>query len=435
MNDRADVTLRYAEVSDAEAIGGINHLGWLTAYRGLVPDAVLDELDLADNVRRWAGFLTRGRHIDAAGQSSAIRHVVAERDGRVVGHVCVGPSRDHDVGEVGEVVAIYVDPDRKGRGVGSELLVTAHRLLRNDGFGRAILWTLSGNESAIWFYRKHGWELDGETKIDGEGERAIHEVRLSIDLGAPPAPLLANRDEWNEAAASYAGPGERAWQATEPSWGIFSIPDREVGVFPEVGGLDVVELGCGTAYVSAWCARAGARSVIGVDNSPKQLATAQRLQSEHDLVFPLIWGDAEHLPLAEACADVAISEYGAAIWCDPHRWIAEASRILRPGGTLTFLGNSVLSVLACNDFEHETATNELQRPQRGLHHLRWPDTDSSEYHVSHGDMIKILRANGFEVLDLVELYAPEGATTSYTFVSPEWSRAWPAEEIWIARKT
>lgn len=435
MSDSTEVTLRYAKASDAEAIGSINHRGWQTAYRGLVPDEVLDSLDLDDNIQRWTEFVSQGQHIDAMGRSSGYRHVVADLAGVVVGHLTVGPSRDEGATGIGEVMAIYVDPDHKRQGVGSELLVTGHRILRNAGFDRATLWTLRGNEPTIGFYRKHGWDLDGETKVEGEGERAIDEVRLSIDLGLPPTPILANRAKWNEAAASYAGPGERAWQADEPYWGIFSIPDREVGAFPDVAERDVVELGCGTGYVSAWCARAGARSVVGLDNSPGQLATAQRLQTEHDLVFPLIWGDAEHLPLATDCADVAISEYGAAIWCDPHRWIAEAGRILRPGGTLTFLGNSLLSILAVNDFEHETATNELQRPQQGLHHLRWPDSDASEYHVSHGDMIKILRGNRFEVLDLVELYAPEGATTSYTFVSPEWSRAWPAEEIWIARKT
>src|ERR1019366_9873877 len=105
-----------------------------------------------------------------------------------------------------------------------------------------------------------------------------------------------------------------------------------------------IELGCGTAYVSAWLARRGAR-VVGIDNSESQLATARILQDEHELHFPLLFGNAEEVPYPDASFDLAISEYGAAIWCDPHLWIPEAARLLRPGGRLIFLGNGPLLVL------------------------------------------------------------------------------------------
>ena len=57
------------------------------------------------------------------------------------------------------------------------------------------------------------------------------------------------------------------------------MPEREVGVLGDVAGLDVIELGCGTAYFSAWLARQGARPV-GVDVTPAQLETARRMQEE-----------------------------------------------------------------------------------------------------------------------------------------------------------
>ena len=50
-------------------------------------------------------------------------------------------------------------------------------------------------------------------------------------------------------------------------WGLFHMPERELGVLGDVADLDVIELGCGTAYVSAWLARMGARPV-GVDLTP-----------------------------------------------------------------------------------------------------------------------------------------------------------------------
>lgn len=425
MNDAGKLSLRYAASTDGQAVGDYHLRCWQSAYRGLIADSVIDAMTLEANQQRWAGFFASDP------QKSGFHHVVAVIDDVAVGHISVAPARED--AQLGEVAAAYVDPQHQRDGIGSELLITGERILRNRGFSHAILWTVAGNTPAIKFYEHHGWQLDGATKVEKEGDTAIDEVRLSIDLTTAASHVEANRTYWDEQARDYVSAGERAW-SNEPSWGIFGIPDTDVGAFPNVDGLDVVELGCGTAYVSAWCARAGARTVVGIDNSIDQLITAKRLQTEHDLVFPLLWGDAENLPLADASADVAISEYGAAIWCDPYRWIPEAGRVLRPGGTLVFLGNSLLSILAANDFESVSATSELQRPQRDLHHLRWPDTDASEFHVSHGEMIRILRSNDFEVLDLIELYAPDGASTNFTFLDAQWAAKWPHEEIWVARK-
>lgn len=107
-----------------------------------------------------------------------------------------------------------------------------------------------------------------------------------------------------------------------------------------VQGLDTMDLGCGTADVSAWLARRGARSV-GIDSSPTQLAAARRMQEKFEIAFPLHLGNAERTHFADARFDLAISEYGASIRCDPYLWIPEASRILRPGGRLIFLINGV----------------------------------------------------------------------------------------------
>ncbi len=126
-------------------------------------------------------------------------------------------------------------------------------------------------------------------------------------------------------------------------------------------GLDVIELGCGTAYVSAWLARRGAKPV-GIDNSETQLETARRLQREHGLEFPLIHGNAEDVPLPDASFDLAISEYGASIWCDPYKWIPEARRLLRPGGRLVFLVNSALVMLFVPSEGLDPVGGTLRRP-------------------------------------------------------------------------
>jgi SAM-dependent methyltransferase len=247
-----------------------------------------------------------------------------------------------------------------------------------------------------------------------------------------PEHVQKNRVVWDALSSEYAAAGRRGWAQAEPTWGIWHLPEAEVRALPEVEGKDVIELGCGTAYWSAWMARRGAR-VVGIDNSAKQLATARALQEEHGLDFPLLHGNAERVPLPDASFDLALSEYGASLWCDPYRWVPEASRLLRPGGHLIFLKNGTLLTLCLPD-DDSAATERLRRDSFGLHRLEWADTGTVEFALPVGDWVRLLRANGFELLDLMELRAPQGASTRYTFVTSEWAHRWPSEEIWRLRK-
>jgi SAM-dependent methyltransferase len=248
-----------------------------------------------------------------------------------------------------------------------------------------------------------------------------------------PEYVAQNVENWTRQNAEYTDAhAAESWAREEIAWGIWSIPESDLRVLPDVAGLDIVELGCGTAYFSAWLAKRGARPV-GVDPTPAQLETARRMQHETGIAFPLIQAVAENVPLPDGSFDVVHSEYGASIWADPDKWIPEAARLLRPGGLLVFLRNSTLSML-CMDLEGET--EHLQRPQRGLKRIDWPDTNEVEFHMGHGDWLDVLRENGFELVRLVELFAPEDAQTHdrYSYVSAEWGKQWPAEEIWVARK-
>jgi SAM-dependent methyltransferase len=241
-----------------------------------------------------------------------------------------------------------------------------------------------------------------------------------------------NVEVWTRNDEYLVESGRRAWAREEIDWGIWRVPERDVGVLPDVSGLDVVELGCGTAYFSSWLARRGAR-VVGVDPTPRQLDRARVFQREFGLEFRLIEAGGEAVPLPDSSADLVLSEYGSAIWSDPYLWIPEASRLLRPGGLLIFLRNSTLAIL-CSPDGDEPAGERLVRPQFGMH--RFDGWDGVEFHLPHGEWIRLLRANGLDVEDLVELQAPEDATTHehYDFVTAEWGRSWPAEEIWKARK-
>jgi SAM-dependent methyltransferase len=260
-----------------------------------------------------------------------------------------------------------------------------------------------------------------------------------------PAHVAANREAWDRLAPEFAPRAERAWAATEPAWGIWNVPESDLRLLPDdLAGRDVIELGCGTAYVSAWLVRRGAK-VVGIDNSPRQLETARAMQQRFGLEFPLHLGNAERTPFADASFDLAISEYGACLWADPYAWLPEAARLLRPGGRLIFLTNHALLILVAPD-QPLPATTTLQRPYFRDHRYTWPDDTSVEFHLRHGEWVRLLTETGFEIERLVEVQAPAesrdaagggampGEEVPFDIATREWARQWPTEEVWIARK-
>jgi SAM-dependent methyltransferase len=254
----------------------------------------------------------------------------------------------------------------------------------------------------------------------------------SADESSPRNDAAKNVALWTRANAEYTNENATTnWALDEISWGIWAIDESELNVLGDVKGLDVVELGCGTAYFSAWLAKLGARPT-GVDITPAQLEAARRMMVETGIEFPLVEADAAETGLPSESADLVVSEYGASIWVDPYRWIPEAARLLRPGGRLVFLRNSTLVILCGEDY---STSETLQRPQFGMGRFEFPES-GVEFHLAHGEWISVLRANGFEIERLIEIQAPADAVTHehYSYVTADWARKWPAEEIWAAKK-
>ena len=250
-----------------------------------------------------------------------------------------------------------------------------------------------------------------------------------------PEYIAINREAWTKANAEYTDARARdAWAQKEVTWGKWSHPESELRALPDVSGKEVVELGCGTGYFGAWLKRRGARSVVGVDVTPAQLDTARRMNAEFGLGLQFLLENAERTSLPDASFDLVFSEYGASIWCDPKLWLAEAARLLRPGGELLFFRGSTLQMLCVPD--RGPVAERLVRPQKGLYAIGWYDDDPGmEFHPSVSELFALLRENGFELLDFRELFAPEDAVDHpyYDTVPAEWAKRWPDEELWHAR--
>jgi SAM-dependent methyltransferase len=248
---------------------------------------------------------------------------------------------------------------------------------------------------------------------------------------------LTARDHWTRSNSEYTNERARhAWAREEIVWGVWNTPEISLRILPDLRGLEVIELGCGTAYFGAWLKKHGASRVVGVDVTPAQLDTARAMNDEFGLGLELIEANAEEVPLPDASFDLAFSEYGASIWCDPYRWIPEAARLLRPHGELVFMCNTDL-VQVCSPDE-ERVSERLIRPLRGMHRLDWTSEGiSTEFHIPTAEMFALLRRCGFDVVDYRQLYAADDAVDHgfYNYVPAEWARRWPSEEIWRARKT
>jgi GNAT superfamily N-acetyltransferase len=145
--------VRPATLADAEAIARVHVRTWQGAYGHVFPAHRLASISLERRAELWRSALP--------GAPAAL---VAEVDDEVVAFASVGPSNDADGDGVGELYAIYVEPEHWDTGVGRELAAAADDALRALGFGEATLWVLEDNPRARRFYEAGGWRVDGTTR-------------------------------------------------------------------------------------------------------------------------------------------------------------------------------------------------------------------------------------------------------------------------------
>lgn len=150
------MNIRRAGADDAPALARVHVDSWRAAYRGLVPDAILEHFTYQRRKERFRQSLAAG----------AEETYVVQMDHQVVAFLTLGAARDPDldVTRTGEIWGIYVSPDHWRKGIGRRLVKEAERILKSRAYENAVLWVLEGNQQARRFYEAMGFSLDGETR-------------------------------------------------------------------------------------------------------------------------------------------------------------------------------------------------------------------------------------------------------------------------------
>jgi len=176
----SQLKLRQAQANDIEAIAGIHVAGWQAAYRGILPDSLLDGLQVSERAALWAEWIV----------GPGVHTIVADVGERIVGFARSCPARpiaDPPLDAM-EVTHLYVHPSQQRRGTGLALLDRAVDIAGDEEYARIILWVLEANHLARRFYERYGFEPDGARRTDpGFLGSDVVEVRYRLSVLRPAA--------------------------------------------------------------------------------------------------------------------------------------------------------------------------------------------------------------------------------------------------------
>ncbi len=247
-----------------------------------------------------------------------------------------------------------------------------------------------------------------------------------------------NREHWEQESDEYQERNRAQLNRWDHlGWGVFDVAEDEIRALGDVARVRALELGCGACQFGIKVAMRGAR-VTGLDFSIAQLRHGLENFDETGVRFPVVQASGERVPFHDEVFDLVFCDHGVMGFADPFLTVPEVARVLRPGGRFVFNGTTPWIWVAWGQQEEELpATRQMRSDYFGLRSAEFEDPSwrTTEFQLTYGDWIRLFRANGLAVEDLIELRPDEDASTTYDDYAPlEWARAFPAEHIWKVRK-
>ena len=246
----------------------------------------------------------------------------------------------------------------------------------------------------------------------------------------------AMRGWWDEQADDYYAEHGRFLGDADFVWGPENLREDAAGLLGDVGGRDVLEIGCGAAQCSRWLVQRGARPVA-MDLSAGQLRQGQVLSARTGIAPPLVQADAQRLPFADASFDLACSAYGAVPFvADSAAVMREVARVLRPGGRWVF--STTHPFRWC--FLDDPGPGGLVVEASYFDRRAYVEEDATgaaayvEHHRTFGDRVREIVAAGLVLDDVVEPEWPDGHDQAWAQWSPLRGRLMPGTAIFVTRK-
>ena len=156
-----EVVIRPAASADAAAIAQLRIDAWRATYRGMMPDAYLDAMNLSDSAAFWERILLSGSPLASV--------YVAIDAGRMIGFAAANRRDPPKLGFDAELSAIYLATDRKRQGIGRRLVAAVAAAQRERGATGMLTWVIAKNQGARAFYERLGGELLIEQPFQWDG--------------------------------------------------------------------------------------------------------------------------------------------------------------------------------------------------------------------------------------------------------------------------
>ena len=142
-----DENIYKAKIEDSEEIAKIIKDGWNTAYKGLIDNNYLKNMNITDMTKKWEESIKQNKEI-----------YVYKKDNKITGVICFGINEE----KIGEVYVLYVKPEEKRKEIGTKLLNFAKQELLKQKYRELIVWCLKGNSEGFNFYKKNGGKFIGD---------------------------------------------------------------------------------------------------------------------------------------------------------------------------------------------------------------------------------------------------------------------------------